>query len=76
VPVTTLKQIVFSSSAPVPDMVKIDAQGFDLKVLAGASDLFGKTDIFLVEALVRTAGAHVRILYRQSWASWPTPDTI
>jgi hypothetical protein len=33
-------------------MVKIDAEGFDLKVLAGASNLLGKTDIFLVEALI------------------------
>jgi hypothetical protein len=52
VPVTTLNQIVASSDAPPPDMVKIDAEGFDLKVLAGASDLFGKTDIFLVEVVV------------------------
>jgi hypothetical protein len=37
-------------------MVKIDAEGFDLKVLAGASELLGKTDIFLVEAVVWGAG--------------------
>jgi FkbM family methyltransferase len=52
VPMTTLNQIVSSSNAPLPDMVKIDAEGFDLKVLAGASDLFGETDIFLVEVVV------------------------
>lgn len=33
-------------------MVKVDAEGFDLKVLAGATELMGKTDIFLVEAAV------------------------
>ena len=49
VPVRTLNEIVASSSLPVPDMVKIDAEGFDLKVLAGASELFGKTEIFFVE---------------------------
>lgn len=49
VPVKTLNGIVASSSLPVTDMVKIDAEGFDLEVLAGASELFGKTDIFLVE---------------------------
>src|SRR5215831_7278348 len=38
-------------------MVKIDAEGFDLKVLAGASDLLAKTDIFLVEAVVWGVGA-------------------
>jgi FkbM family methyltransferase len=52
VPIITLNQIVASSDAGLPEMVKIDAEGFDLKVLAGASDLLGKTDIFLVEAVV------------------------
>ncbi len=52
VPVKTLNEIVSSSSAPPPEMVKIDAEGFDLQVLAGASGLLGKTDIFLVEAVV------------------------
>jgi FkbM family methyltransferase len=52
VPVTTLNEIVRTSDAPFPDMVKIDAEGFDLKVLAGASELVGKTDIFLLEAMV------------------------
>jgi hypothetical protein len=56
VPIITLNQIVASSDAGLPEMVKIDAEGFDLKVLAGASDLLGKTDIFLVEAVVCGAG--------------------
>lgn len=50
VQVKTLNEIV--SSAGIPDLVKIDAEGFDLQVLAGASDLFGKTEVFLVEAAV------------------------
>jgi FkbM family methyltransferase len=50
--VTTLNELVASGSAPLPDLVKIDAEGFDLKVLAGASQLMGKTDIFLAEAMV------------------------
>jgi FkbM family methyltransferase len=56
VPMMTLNQIVASSGAGLPEMVKIDAEGFDLKVLAGASDLLGKTDIFLVEAAVCCTG--------------------
>jgi FkbM family methyltransferase len=52
VPVVTLNEIVSASSAPPPEIVKIDAEGFDLKVLAGASDLLGKTDIFFVEVTV------------------------
>jgi FkbM family methyltransferase len=50
VEVKTLNEIIASSDAPPPEMVKIDAEGFDLKVLSGAGDLYGKTDIFLVEA--------------------------
>ncbi len=52
VEVKTLNEIAASCGTPLPDMVKIDAEGFDLRVLAGASNLFGKTGIFLVEAVV------------------------
>jgi FkbM family methyltransferase len=52
VAVRTLNEIVASAGEPIPDMVKIDAEGFDLKVLSGATDLMGKTDVFLVEATV------------------------
>jgi FkbM family methyltransferase len=52
VPVVTLNEIVRTTDAPFPEMVKIDAEGFDLRVIAGASELIGKTDIFLLEALV------------------------
>ena len=37
-------------------MVKIDAEGFDLKVIAGASTLLGKTDIFILEAAICAPG--------------------
>jgi hypothetical protein len=50
--VKTLNQIATSSKSGMPDMVKIDAEGLDLKVLAGASELISKTEIFLVEAAV------------------------
>jgi len=49
VPVKTVNEIVAASQLPNPEMVKIDAEGFDLKVIDGASNLFGKTDIFLAE---------------------------
>lgn len=50
VPVVTLNEI--ASSYGMPELVKIDAEGFDLRVLAGASDLLGRTDVFLVEVTV------------------------
>jgi len=54
VEVKTLNEIVRSSGLPA-DMVKIDAEGLDLKVLAGASELFAQTEIFLVEVNIRDA---------------------
>jgi len=50
VEVKTLDEIVSTYNLPTPDMVKIDAEGFDLKVLQGASSLISKTDVFLLEA--------------------------
>ena len=52
VPVLTLNEVVRTSRAPFPEMVKIDAEGFDLRVIEGSSDLIGKTDIFLLETII------------------------
>jgi FkbM family methyltransferase len=52
VEVKTLNGIVRSAGLPA-DMVKVDAEGLDLRVLAGASELFGQTEIFLVEVSIR-----------------------
>ena len=52
VEVKTLNEIVAGSAAGMADMVKIDAEGLDLKVLSGASNLLGKTDVFLIEAAI------------------------
>lgn len=48
--VKTLDQILSDYDIPAPDIVKIDAEGFDLKVLYGATRLMGRTDVFLLEA--------------------------
>lgn len=53
IPVMTLNEI--AAAHGVPELVKIDAEGFDLKVLRGASELLGKTDVFLVEVTVCAA---------------------
>jgi hypothetical protein len=47
--VRTLNQIVSGTAAGMPEMVKVDAEGLDLRVLEGASDLYGKTETFVVE---------------------------
>src|SRR5271165_52788 len=55
-PVMTLDEIAASSAkttnAPPPEMVKIDAEGLDLKVLGGASTLLGVTEVFLIEVCI------------------------
>ncbi len=50
--VWALNDLLVEHKLPVPEMVKIDAEGFDLKVLRGATNLLGKTEVFLVEASV------------------------
>jgi FkbM family methyltransferase len=55
VPVTTLDALV-SETSSFPDICKIDAEGYDLKVLQGARRLLGKTEVFLVEAAVCAPG--------------------
>lgn len=50
IPVVTLNDLLSNSVLPVPDIIKIDAEGLDIEVLRGASDFFGKTEIFMVEA--------------------------
>jgi len=51
VPVVSLDGVV-AGEARMPDWVKIDAEGFDLKALQGASTLLGKTEVIFVECAV------------------------
>jgi FkbM family methyltransferase len=48
-PITTINELLLGSDLPTPDIIKIDAEGLDLQVLEGASNYFGKTEIFMVE---------------------------
>ena len=50
IPVVTLNGLLSNSELPIPDIIKIDAEGLDIEVLKGASNFFGKTEIFMVEA--------------------------
>lgn len=52
VEVKTINKIVKESSFPKPELIKIDAEGLDLDVIQGASNLFGITEVFLIEASV------------------------
>ena len=64
VPMTTLNRVVQENGECLPDLLKIDAEGYDLKVLNGASDMLGKTEVILIEVsicapLVENTAHHV-----------------
>jgi FkbM family methyltransferase len=50
--VKTVNEIVKNSTFGIPDLLKIDAEGLDLEVLDGATDVLGITDVVLMEASV------------------------
>lgn len=50
IPVVTLNGLLSNNELPIPDIIKIDAEGLDIEVLKGASNFFGKTEVFMVEA--------------------------
>jgi FkbM family methyltransferase len=52
VEILTLNDVINRFNLSTPEMVKIDTEGFDLKVISGASELIGKTEIFLLESAV------------------------
>jgi FkbM family methyltransferase len=56
VEIKTINDIVANCGGIIPDLVKIDAEGFDLKALAGASNILGRSEIFFVEAAVCATG--------------------
>ena len=60
VPVTTLDEIV-AQKGQVPQLVKIDAEGFDLRALRGASTLLGTTEVFFVECGIATGLLRIRL---------------
>jgi FkbM family methyltransferase len=50
VPIYSVDSLVSDHKIPIPDLCKIDVQGFEIEVLKGAQSLLGKTDIFILEA--------------------------
>ncbi len=50
VPIYSIDSLVETNKIPVPDLCKMDVQGFEIEVLKGANSIFGKTDVFLLEA--------------------------
>lgn len=49
VPVTTLDTLIAAGEMRVPDLVKIDVQGYEMAVLEGAQTCLGQTDCLIIE---------------------------
>jgi FkbM family methyltransferase len=48
-PVRRLDDLLAERGGRVPDLVKLDVQGFELEVLAGCPSIFGRTELFVLE---------------------------
>jgi FkbM family methyltransferase len=53
VPIVTLDGLVAAGEMPVPDLIKIDVQGFELEVLRGSLGCLGKSSFLIVETSFR-----------------------
>lgn len=49
IPIVTINELVDSGRFPVPDLIKIDVQGFEMAVLQGATAVLGHTEAFIIE---------------------------
>lgn len=52
--ILTVDSIIEENKCPVPQIIKIDVQGFELEVLKGADITFGKTDVYILEVSLFT----------------------
>ncbi len=49
VPVVTIDELLERGELVLPELVKVDVQGYELEALRGAARLFGTTEVFIVE---------------------------
>jgi FkbM family methyltransferase len=49
VPVFTIDGLIAAGKMPLPDLVKIDVQGYELQVLEGCRNCLGDTEMFIIE---------------------------
>jgi FkbM family methyltransferase len=48
--VTTIDSLIDSGTCPIPDILKVDAEGFEAKILDSATKLLGTTELIFLEA--------------------------
>lgn len=49
IPVITIDSLIEKNEIEIPDLVKLDIQGFELEALKGGAKLFGVTEAFILE---------------------------
>ena len=49
IPVITIDSLIEKGEIEIPDLVKLDIQGFELEALKGGTKLFGVTEAFILE---------------------------
>ncbi len=49
IPIITIDSLIETKKIELPQLVKLDIQGFELEALKGASSLFGATEVFILE---------------------------
>ncbi|MDZ4712588.1 MAG: FkbM family methyltransferase [bacterium] len=49
IPIITIDSLIEKGEIEIPEIVKLDIQGFELEALKGAKHLFGKTEVFILE---------------------------
>jgi FkbM family methyltransferase len=62
VPVVTLDEFFLQSGLPAPDVLKVDAEGWDLEVLDGAKTTLGSCKVVLLEAGLINSGFRNNVL--------------
>lgn len=49
VPIVTIDDLIADGTIEMPNLIKLDIQGFELEALRGAATTFGQTDVYIME---------------------------
>ncbi len=62
VSVITVDSLIKDNQIQIPEIVKIDVQGYELEVLKGAYELYGKTELFIIEVSLQKKEEHFPLI--------------
>jgi len=55
--IVTIDEVIKNTNFGIPDLAKLDVQGYELEALKGAESLFGKTEVFILEVSLFSFGS-------------------